>query len=185
MPLREITATLLFVTAIASTSISQARPAATITVGSLSLTLCNTGYAGYCGSIRRPLDPSGAVKGSIDIGFEFYPRRNTALPRLGTLLPQEGGGTWLLVHRFAGLLSRPVRCAARPARRPHHRQAGHRPVGRHRLSGHAIGIGFPCRGWRLREPARRKLLVVRYPIRSGRHRCRARCTGPARGGLLW
>ncbi len=77
--------------ALAVTSISQARPAATITVGSLSLTLCNTGYTGYCGSIRRPLDPSGALKGSIDIGFEFYPRRNTALPRLGTLLPQEGG----------------------------------------------------------------------------------------------
>ncbi len=91
MPLREITATLLFVSALAVTSISQARPAATITVGSLSLTLCNTGYTGYCGSIRRPLDPSGALKGSIDIGFEFYPRRNTALPRLGTLLPQEGG----------------------------------------------------------------------------------------------
>jgi len=91
MPLRDIRATLLFVSVLAATSISQARPPSTITVGSLSLTLCNTDYTGYCGSIRRPLDPSGAVRGSIDIGFEFYPRRNTALPRLGTLLPQEGG----------------------------------------------------------------------------------------------
>lgn len=91
MPPRGIAAALLFLSMLAASGLSQAGPAATITVGSLSLTLCNTEYTGYCGSVRRALDPSGAVKGSISIGFEFYPRRNTALPRLGTLLPQEGG----------------------------------------------------------------------------------------------
>lgn len=63
----------------------------TITVGSLTLTLCNRQYAGYCGAIERPLDPSGAVAGRITVGFEFYPRRDRSLASLGTILPQEGG----------------------------------------------------------------------------------------------
>lgn len=70
---------------------AQAAPASTITVGSRTLSLCNSVDVGYCGSISRPLDPTGAVAGSIRIGFEFYPRRNTSLPSLGTVLPQEGG----------------------------------------------------------------------------------------------
>ena len=35
----------------------------TIVVGTLTLTLCNTEYTGYCGAIERPLDPTGAVPG--------------------------------------------------------------------------------------------------------------------------
>ena len=84
-------AALTCISILASASLAQAKPPATITVGSRTLTLCNTDYTGYCGSIRRPLDPSGAVSGGISIGFEFYPRRNSSLPRLGTILPQEGG----------------------------------------------------------------------------------------------
>ena len=63
----------------------------TISVGKLTLTLCNTDYTGYCGSIRRPLDPGGLVQGTITVGFEYYPRTDMRSPRLGTILPQEGG----------------------------------------------------------------------------------------------
>jgi pimeloyl-ACP methyl ester carboxylesterase len=70
---------------------SAAAPPAKITVGTLTLKLCNTDYTGYCGSLKRPLDPTGQVKGSINVGFEYYPRFDQASPALGTLLPQEGG----------------------------------------------------------------------------------------------
>jgi pimeloyl-ACP methyl ester carboxylesterase len=62
-----------------------------IEVGKLTLTLCNTTYNGYCGSIQRPLDPAGLVRGTITVGFEYYPRSDTRSARLGTILPQEGG----------------------------------------------------------------------------------------------
>jgi pimeloyl-ACP methyl ester carboxylesterase len=63
----------------------------TLPVGRLILTLCNTVYTGYCGSIERPLDPNGRVRGTVTIGFEYYPRRDPSLSLLGTILPQEGG----------------------------------------------------------------------------------------------
>jgi pimeloyl-ACP methyl ester carboxylesterase len=63
----------------------------TITVGQLTLTLCNTDYTGYCGSITRKIDPSGVTPGNLTVGFEYYPRSDVAHPRLGTILPQEGG----------------------------------------------------------------------------------------------
>jgi pimeloyl-ACP methyl ester carboxylesterase len=63
----------------------------TITVGRLTLTLCNTDYTGYCGSITRPIDPSGVTRGTLSVGFEYYPRSDIAHPSLGTILPQEGG----------------------------------------------------------------------------------------------
>lgn len=63
----------------------------TITVGKLTLTFCNREYIGYCGHIERPIDPNGAVAGSITVGFEYYPRTEFTQPRQGTILPQEGG----------------------------------------------------------------------------------------------
>ena len=66
-------------------------PPTTITVGELTLTLCRPQLLGYCGSIKQPIDPSGAVAGKLTIGFEYYPRSDLADPRLGTILPQEGG----------------------------------------------------------------------------------------------
>ena len=66
---------------------------ATITIGNLTLKYCNTDYIGYCGLIKRPLDPTGAVAGTITIGFEYYPRSDTTQSSLGTFLPQEGGRT--------------------------------------------------------------------------------------------
>lgn len=68
-----------------------APPPKKITVGTVTLKYCNTDYLGYCGSIKRTLDPTGAVNGSITIGFEYYPRRDQSRPALGTILPQEGG----------------------------------------------------------------------------------------------
>jgi len=62
-----------------------------ITVGALTLPLCDRQYGGYCGAIVRPLDPGGSVAGRITIGFEYYPRRDRTLASLGTILPQEGG----------------------------------------------------------------------------------------------
>jgi pimeloyl-ACP methyl ester carboxylesterase len=63
----------------------------TMTVGQLTLTLCNTDYTGYCGSITRRVDPTGVIPGTITVGFEYYPRSDLSQPRLGTILPQEGG----------------------------------------------------------------------------------------------
>jgi pimeloyl-ACP methyl ester carboxylesterase len=68
-----------------------AAPPRTITVGSLTLKYCNSDYDGYCGQLRRPLDPSGSIAGTITIGFEYYPRFDQSTPARGTLLPQEGG----------------------------------------------------------------------------------------------
>jgi pimeloyl-ACP methyl ester carboxylesterase len=65
--------------------------AQSITVGSLTLRSCQHLYGGYCGTLARPLDPSGAVPGKIDIGFEFYPHTDTADPGQGAVIAQEGG----------------------------------------------------------------------------------------------
>src|ERR1700733_4672016 len=64
---------------------------ATITVGELTLTLCRPNLGGYCGSIEQPIDPRGVTPGKFTIGFEYYPRRDSSDPPLGTILPQEGG----------------------------------------------------------------------------------------------
>jgi pimeloyl-ACP methyl ester carboxylesterase len=64
---------------------------ASITVGSATLTPCVKRYDGYCGSITRPLDPSGKVGGTIIIGFEFYPHPASVGKSIGTIIAQEGG----------------------------------------------------------------------------------------------
>jgi pimeloyl-ACP methyl ester carboxylesterase len=83
---------LLFASAIrAETPAAAAAPANKITIGGLTLKFCNAGYSGYCGKLKRPLDPTGGIKGTITIGFEYYPRFDQSTPSRGTLLPQEGG----------------------------------------------------------------------------------------------
>jgi len=74
-----------------STAPAASAPPKKIDVGTLTLKYCNTDYGGYCGSIKRALDPTGGVRGNITIGFEFYPRFDQSRPALGTVLPQEGG----------------------------------------------------------------------------------------------
>ncbi|WP_026869090.1 alpha/beta fold hydrolase [Inquilinus limosus] len=66
-------------------------PAATIQVGSLTLTACQPDFGGFCGRITRPLDPAGALPGTVTIGFEYYPRRDIDQPAEGVILAQEGG----------------------------------------------------------------------------------------------
>jgi pimeloyl-ACP methyl ester carboxylesterase len=68
-----------------------AAPPRKITVGTLTLKFCNADYTGYCGTLKRALDPTGTVPGTINIGFEYYPRFDQDRPALGVLLPQEGG----------------------------------------------------------------------------------------------
>jgi pimeloyl-ACP methyl ester carboxylesterase len=44
-----------------------------------------------CGSLRVPLDRSGAVGGTVKVEFERYLRRDRGRPALGTMLAIEGG----------------------------------------------------------------------------------------------
>jgi pimeloyl-ACP methyl ester carboxylesterase len=62
---------------------------ATRQVGSLTLTACDTA-APWCGRLARPLDPRGAVPGTVSIYFEYYPHRAPG-PSAGTLVAAEGG----------------------------------------------------------------------------------------------
>jgi pimeloyl-ACP methyl ester carboxylesterase len=80
-----------FLTLLISLDAGAAPPPKSITVGTLTLKFCNEDYVGYCGSIKRALDPTGGVKGQITVGFEYYPRHDNSRPALGTILPQEGG----------------------------------------------------------------------------------------------
>jgi pimeloyl-ACP methyl ester carboxylesterase len=59
-------------------------------VGSLHLRRCKDAPA-YCGILSRPLDPSGAVAGSIDVGFQLYPHLDSSGPPLETIVAAEGG----------------------------------------------------------------------------------------------
>lgn len=74
--------------AAAATHAADARNA-TLTVGRLTLHRCAT-PAPWCGTLRRPLDPSGAIGGSIPIYFEYYPHLGPDASA-GTLVPAEGG----------------------------------------------------------------------------------------------
>jgi pimeloyl-ACP methyl ester carboxylesterase len=58
-------------------------------VGTLTLHHCST-PAQWCGTLPRPLDPSGLVSGSVPVYFEYYPHLNPG-PSAGTLVATEGG----------------------------------------------------------------------------------------------
>jgi pimeloyl-ACP methyl ester carboxylesterase len=60
-------------------------------VGSLVLTRCNVLANAWCGKLKRPWDPSGTVKGDLNVGFAFVPAADQADRVLGTVVPQEGG----------------------------------------------------------------------------------------------
>ena len=61
---------------------------ATLEVGHTTLQRC--GSAAWCGSLPRPLDPTGAVGGTVPVYFEYYPH-TAAAPAAGTLVGAEGG----------------------------------------------------------------------------------------------
>ncbi len=44
-----------------------------------------------CGSLLRPLDPTGRVKGNISIAYRLYKHLDSAKPTAGTIVAQEGG----------------------------------------------------------------------------------------------
>ena len=69
-----------------------AAPSVVTRVGEVAVHPCSGVLAGaVCGSIPRPWDPTGAVPGTIRIGFAFSPAATTALPALGTVVAVEGG----------------------------------------------------------------------------------------------
>jgi pimeloyl-ACP methyl ester carboxylesterase len=75
-----------------ATSLSaSAAPRVPLHVGRLTLTPCAVVAGAYCGSITRPWDPTGAVPGTLSVGFAFRPATDAAEPALGTLVPHEGG----------------------------------------------------------------------------------------------
>lgn len=89
MPWQQVCAAALIVF---GAGVAPAVAAGPITVGSLTLNACtNGGFAGYCGSLPRPLDPTAVVPGTVNIGFEFYPATDTSTPPTGTILAEEGG----------------------------------------------------------------------------------------------
>src|SRR5438270_9569258 len=61
-----------------------------IQVGSLQLHRCKDAPA-YCGTLPRPLDPNGAVPGTINIGFQFYPHLDPEAPPAELIVATEGG----------------------------------------------------------------------------------------------
>ena len=64
---------------------------ATVTVGSVTLAPCPDGSDYYCGTLRRALDPSGAVAGSVDVAYRWLPHSNRTELALGTLVGIIGG----------------------------------------------------------------------------------------------
>ncbi len=67
------------------------RPAQSeLQVGALRLRRCKKAPA-YCGHLLRKLDPTGAVTGEINIGFQFYPHLDSATPPLEPIIAMEGG----------------------------------------------------------------------------------------------
>lgn len=60
-----------------------------LVVGSIELRPCPSVPA-YCGTLDRPLDPTGVIPGRIAIHFEYYPHSAPEKP-VGTLVATEGG----------------------------------------------------------------------------------------------
>jgi pimeloyl-ACP methyl ester carboxylesterase len=60
-----------------------------VLVGSIALKPC-LNVPGLCGTLDRPLDPTGAIPGRISVHFEYYPHSGPGQPA-GTLVATEGG----------------------------------------------------------------------------------------------
>ena len=61
-----------------------------LTLGRLALTPCIAGYGGFCGTLPVPLDRRDPGRGTIEVGFEFYPHTGPGASA-GLILAQEGG----------------------------------------------------------------------------------------------
>jgi pimeloyl-ACP methyl ester carboxylesterase len=74
-------------------------------LGTIPLSKCTNGD-GHCGSIRRPLDPTGGVPGTINIGFRWFAHLDRARPSKGTVVVIDGGPGFGATHYaadYAGL----------------------------------------------------------------------------------
>ncbi len=74
----------------ASVPPASAPSAAVLQVGSLQLRRC-PGVPAYCGTLDRPLDPSGQVSGTIKIALQLFPHRDHSQSALETIVAVEGG----------------------------------------------------------------------------------------------
>jgi pimeloyl-ACP methyl ester carboxylesterase len=74
-------------------AVASATAAATgaVHVGALDLTPCDVVEGALCGSLTRSWDPTGAVPGTLSVGFAFLPAGDSSKPPLGTVVPHEGG----------------------------------------------------------------------------------------------
>ena len=155
----------------------------TITVGRLTLTLCNTVYTGYCGSITRPHRSGGINAGQHHSRLRVLPAQRCTHPRLGTILPQEGGPGYsstgtrdyylaifdalrdrrdvLIVDKRGTGLSSPIDCPALQT-----------------------GATASSRGRSLRQTVGQHRLVLRHRLCRQRHRRGARCARHRRCGFL-
>jgi pimeloyl-ACP methyl ester carboxylesterase len=88
---RALWAAALLLTATTAATAAQMAPvsAAILQVGQLKLHHCAT-PAPWCGTLERPLDPTGAVPGRVSVYFEYYPHSGTGAAT-GTLVATEGG----------------------------------------------------------------------------------------------
>jgi pimeloyl-ACP methyl ester carboxylesterase len=57
----------------------------------LTLHRCAPGSAFYCGTMSRPLDPTGTIRGTISIHFEWLPHADAGSPSEGVIVANEGG----------------------------------------------------------------------------------------------
>lgn len=73
----------------ASAALRTSVAAAALRLDTSELVAC-ADSAGRCGDLERPLDPSGAVPGSLQVHFEFYPHTAAGVSQ-GTLVAAEGG----------------------------------------------------------------------------------------------
>jgi pimeloyl-ACP methyl ester carboxylesterase len=57
-----------------------------------------------CGSLLRPLDPSGKVKGELAIAYRLYPHTDPGAPPKETIVAQEGGPGFATLRSSYGYL---------------------------------------------------------------------------------
>ena len=89
LPRRAVAIACMAMAAATLSAPAQARGAERLRVGTLDLHRCGAGKGGWCGSLRRPLDPARPSGPKIDIGLRWLPATERA--RRPTLVTVEGG----------------------------------------------------------------------------------------------
>ncbi|MDB6007936.1 MAG: hypothetical protein JWL65_186 [Gammaproteobacteria bacterium] len=76
--------------AVVRTSGAKPSVATTLRVGQLTLHRCET-TAPWCGLLERPLDPTGTVRGTVPIYFEYFPHTAAGTSVASAIVTTEGG----------------------------------------------------------------------------------------------